>query len=225
MCGTWLAENTGHKNRHLRTIAQLCQAVFATKACIDNRKTNLLNSNIFSTCPHNMVNFGPLTAEIDWQVSGIPANFNGLYVLASLLHRRHSTEVSQTLHDVWSSLGLVHSVYSFWGLLPPNRILPGAMHPSLAFSCIGSVTAQHSQWASAKHCGMGQQRQLRNFCSSFAPPILRRAVITLCIRPHSSLKCRTEVSMSAFFMIWIFLLFCYSIAIGTSKFCFVVRCF
>jgi len=141
MCGTWLAENTGHKNRHLHTIAQLCQAVFATKACIDNRKTNLLNSNIFSTCPHNMVNFGPLTAEIDWRVWCIPANFNGLHVLASLLHRRHSTEVSQTLHDVWSSLGLVHSVYSFWGLLPPNGILPGAMHPSLAFSCIGNLAA------------------------------------------------------------------------------------
>ena len=40
--------------------------IFAAKACIDNRKTNLLNSNIFSTGPHNMVNFGPLTAEIIW---------------------------------------------------------------------------------------------------------------------------------------------------------------
>jgi len=26
------------KIRHLRTIAQLCRAIFATKACIDNRK-------------------------------------------------------------------------------------------------------------------------------------------------------------------------------------------
>jgi len=25
----------------------------------------LLSSNMFSTCPHNMVNFGPLAAEID----------------------------------------------------------------------------------------------------------------------------------------------------------------
>jgi len=30
--------------------------IFATKARIDNRK-NLLNSNISSTCSHNMVNF------------------------------------------------------------------------------------------------------------------------------------------------------------------------
>jgi len=39
----WLAENTGCKQslkiRHLRTIAQLCRAIFATKACIDNQKT------------------------------------------------------------------------------------------------------------------------------------------------------------------------------------------
>jgi len=38
-------------------------------------ETNLLNSNISSTCPHNMVNFGPLAAEICWRVWGIPANF------------------------------------------------------------------------------------------------------------------------------------------------------
>ena len=34
--------------------------IFATKACIDNRKKNLLNSYISSTCPHHMVNFGQL---------------------------------------------------------------------------------------------------------------------------------------------------------------------
>ena len=39
--------------------------IFATKAHIDNRKKNFLSSNISSTCPHNMVKFGLLTAEID----------------------------------------------------------------------------------------------------------------------------------------------------------------
>jgi len=38
--------------------------VFATKARIDNRKIQL-SSNMSSTSPHNMVNFGPLAAEID----------------------------------------------------------------------------------------------------------------------------------------------------------------
>jgi len=37
--------------------------IFATKARIDNRK-NLLSSNTSSTCPDNMVNFGPLVAEM-----------------------------------------------------------------------------------------------------------------------------------------------------------------
>jgi len=71
----------------------------------------LLNSNIFSTCPHNMVNFGPLMAEIDWRVWGTPANFNGFRVLAALLQRRRSAEVNQTLHGVWPSSGLVHYIY------------------------------------------------------------------------------------------------------------------
>jgi len=68
----------------------------------------LLNSNISSTRPHNMVNFGLLKAEIGWWVWGTPANFNGFRVLVSLLHRHRWTKVNQTLHDVCSSSGLVH---------------------------------------------------------------------------------------------------------------------
>ena len=59
--------------------------IFATKAHIDNGK-NLLSSDMSSTCPHNMVNFGLLTPEICWRVWGTPANFNGFRVLAALLH-------------------------------------------------------------------------------------------------------------------------------------------
>jgi len=60
-------------------------------------ENNLLNSNTSSTCPHNMVNFGPLTADICWRVSGTPANFNGLRVLAALLHGTLLVGISQTL--------------------------------------------------------------------------------------------------------------------------------
>jgi len=69
--------------------------IFASKACIDNQKKNLLSSNIYSTCPYNMVNFGPLAAEIGPVVWGTPANFNGFRVLAALLQRRRSTEANQ----------------------------------------------------------------------------------------------------------------------------------
>jgi len=120
--------------------------IFATKACIDNRKKNLLNSNISSRSSHNMVNFCILAAEINWWVWGTPANFYGFRILASLLHHPLSTSVNQTSHDVWPSAGLVHYIH-FRGLLPPNRILPRTkftLHPSLAFSYFGSITARHS---------------------------------------------------------------------------------
>ena len=59
-------------------------------------KKNLLNSNTFSTCRDNMVNFGLLTAEICWRVWSTPANFNGFRVLAALLHGTLAVGVSQT---------------------------------------------------------------------------------------------------------------------------------
>ena len=56
----------------------------------------LLSSNISRTCPHNMVNFGPLAAEIVSLVWGTPGNFNGVRVLAALLHGTLVVGVSQT---------------------------------------------------------------------------------------------------------------------------------
>ena len=67
-CCMRLAGNTGRKKSpsgHHRTT--MSGYIFATKACIDNRK-KLLNINVSPTCPHNMVNFGPLAAEICWRV-------------------------------------------------------------------------------------------------------------------------------------------------------------
>ena len=57
---------------------------------------NLLSSNISSTCPHNMVKFGPLAAEIVSLVWCTPGNFNGFRVLAALLHGTLVVGVSQT---------------------------------------------------------------------------------------------------------------------------------
>jgi len=120
-----------------------------------------------------------ITAEIGWLVWGISASFNGCRV-TSLLHGRRST----TLCTMFGRLLGWYTIYTFWGLLPPNGILPGAkftLRLSLAFSYIGSVTVQNSssqQWASAKHCGLQQK----------APPIFDMAAITFGIGPHSSLK-------------------------------------
>ena len=55
-----------------------------------------LYADTFSICPHNMVNFALLTAEIRWRVWGTPANFNGFRVLVALLHGTLVVGVSQT---------------------------------------------------------------------------------------------------------------------------------
>jgi len=93
-CGTHkIAKNS--QSGHLRTT--LLGHIFATKAHIDNRK-KLVKQQCLPTCPHNMVNFGPLVAaEICWRVWGTTANFNGFRVLAALLHGTVVAGVSQTL--------------------------------------------------------------------------------------------------------------------------------
>jgi len=76
----------GQKIRHLGSIAQLCRAISSQLRHISTMGKKLLNSNISPTCPYNMVNFGPLAAEIGSLVWGTPANVNGFRVLAALLH-------------------------------------------------------------------------------------------------------------------------------------------
>jgi len=98
MCCTRLAGNTGRrKNRHFGTIAQVCRAMSSELRHVSTIGKSLLNSNTSSTCPDNMVNFGPLAAEIRWPVWGTPANFNGFRVLAALLHGTLLMDASQTL--------------------------------------------------------------------------------------------------------------------------------
>jgi len=87
-----MAKNSPSGHHH----TTLSGCIFAVKARIDNRE-NLLNSNTSSTCPRNMVNFGPLAAEIGSGVWDTPPNFNGFLVLASLLHGTLVVGLSQTL--------------------------------------------------------------------------------------------------------------------------------
>jgi len=50
-----------------------------------------------SRCPHDMVNFGPLSAEIVSLVWGTPGNFNRFRVFAALLHGTLVVGVSLTV--------------------------------------------------------------------------------------------------------------------------------
>jgi len=156
------------------------------KACMNNRK-NLLNSNISSACTHNMANFGP---EVGLPVWGTVAKFNGFPVLPSLLQRRCSPEANyahfaRCFAVSWASTGTLY--IHFWGLLPPDEILSGAIFtlcPSLAFSYICSVTlaagVSQTLWR-------GRANGITEL-SQRAPPIFGWTVITLGIGPHSSLE-------------------------------------
>jgi len=134
-----------------------------------------------------MVNFSPLSAEIDRWVWGTPANFDRFRILASLLHRRHSTEANQTLHDVWPHPGLVHCVH-FWGSCPLMEFCQ--VQISLCDQVLHSPIL-----AALLHCtqavGVSQtlRRSTRNGIKELlwrAPPVFARAATTLGIGPHSS---------------------------------------
>jgi len=99
MCCTRLAGNIERKNdaknRHLGTIAQLCQAESSQLRHVSTIGKKQLSSNMSSTCPYNMANFGPLAAEIVSFVWGTPANFNELSRIGSVT-ARHSASGRQS---------------------------------------------------------------------------------------------------------------------------------
>jgi len=98
-----LAENTGRKrspkNRHLGTITQLCRAISSQLRYVSTigKKHVKVKQQYLLQMPDNMLNFGPLAAEIGLPVLNTPANFNGIRILAALLHGTLVVGVSQTL--------------------------------------------------------------------------------------------------------------------------------
>jgi len=80
-------------------------------------RKNLLNINTSSTCPHNMVNFSPLTAEIGSLVCGTTPNFNRFrdrsYYCTYVAHWR-PIKVARCLAISWAA-----TVYTFSGALAP----------------------------------------------------------------------------------------------------------
>ena len=140
------------------TIIQICRAISSQLRHISTTG-KFLNSklNISSRYPHNMANVETLTAEIGLPVLGTPANFNCFRVLASLLQRRRSTEANQTLHDLWSSPGLVHYIYVFGGFC---RLMEfwHVQNPLCVQVCVLVYWQRYcmalQQLASAKLCGV-----------------------------------------------------------------------
>jgi len=145
-----LAENTGCKKspsgHHCTTLSGY---ILATKHVLTIGKKNTLNSTISSTCPHNMVNFGPLAAEICWRAWGIPANFSWFPYCSDVAHRR-PTKLCTMFGSV---LGWYTIYIHFWGLMPltefcqlQNSLFVQVLHsPILAVSLHGTRAAAVSQ--------------------------------------------------------------------------------
>jgi len=91
------ARKTDAKNRHLGTIAQLCQAESSQQRHVSTIGKKHVKPQYVLHMSHNMANFGPLAAEIGMGVWGTPANFNSFRVLAALLHTTLVVGGSQTL--------------------------------------------------------------------------------------------------------------------------------
>jgi len=85
----YMMQKLAKKSPHCRTLSGY---IFAIMAHIDNRKKNLLSSNISSTCPHNIANFSPLTFEIHsgvWGTQEISTGFTSwLCCCSDVAHRR-----------------------------------------------------------------------------------------------------------------------------------------
>jgi len=132
----------------------------------------------------HMANFGQLAAEIGSGVWGTSANFNVFHVLASLVERCHSPEANQTWCLAVSWAGTLYKIVG--GFCPPDGISPRekfTLRPSLAFSYIGSLTAQHSSSGVSQTLRRGTITEL----SQRTPHIFGWAAITLGIGPHSTL--------------------------------------
>ena len=92
MCCTQLAGNTGRKNdaknRHLRIIAQAISSQLRHVSTIGQK---IFKQQYLLHMPHNMVNFGPLAAEIDFVSLGHPCKFQRVSRLGSITARHSSS--------------------------------------------------------------------------------------------------------------------------------------
>ena len=143
-CHTWLTENTGcknyAKNGRLRTITQLCRAISPQLRHVSTTGKKLLNSNI----SHTSSQYGerPTNGWDRLASLGHPSKFQRAsrlgFVTAPMSFNRGQPNSARRL----PSVGLVHHIYMFWGLLPPNGILPGAkftLCPIRAFSSLAAL--------------------------------------------------------------------------------------
>jgi len=178
------------KNRYQYTITQVYRAVSSQiehVLTIGIRKKNLLNCSVLPM----PAQYGELRPTNDWDWFGSlgpQANFSGfvscLHYCSDVAYRRPTK-----LCTILGHLLCWYTIYTFLGLLPPDRIfLLGAeftIRPSLAFAYIGNVTARHF---SSVHQPTLQRHTMNGIMelSQRVPPVLGRVAIAFGIGPHSS---------------------------------------
>ena len=119
--------------------------------------------------------------------------FRGFRVWASLLYRRLSRDVNQTLHDVWPSPGLVRYVYVSSGSCPLTEFCQ--LQNSLCVQVLRSPTLAailHGSRAVGVSQTLCRGRPTRNGITELSQTALLMfdwAAITLGIDPHSSFLC------------------------------------
>jgi len=153
---TRLAGNTGCKNRHLCTIAQICCATSQLRHASTTGKKLVKQQYLLHMSPL----YGELQPTNGWDLLaslGHPSKFQRVLRLAFLTAATSLTgsqpNFARCLTVSWAATLYIH----FRGLLSTD------LRPSLAFSYIVSVCTPLQQRASAKLCGVVKGMELRNF--------------------------------------------------------------
>jgi len=172
MCCTLLAENTGcknyAKNRRMGTIVQSCRAIYSQLRHVSTiGKQPVKQQYLLHMCSQ----YGEFRPTNGWDLLG------------SLGHGC-STEVNQTLHDVWLSLGLIHYIYIFGGSCPLTEFYQ--LQNSLCVQVLRSPIL--TALLHVRHSSSGRQPKFaswkKEWNSQTVPLIFGRAAITLGIGPH-----------------------------------------
>jgi len=125
-----------------------------------------------------MVNFSPLAAEICWRLCGTPANFTRFASwlrYCSDVAQRRSTKLCTMFGRLLEYYTICTCIHIHSGILPRAKF---TLHPSLAFSNIGSVTAWQSSSGRQQKFGHHTRNGITELLQR-VPPIFGWATITL----------------------------------------------
>ena len=170
---------------HHRTMLSGC--IFATKACVDNRKKLIKQQYVLYMAPQ----YGELRSTNGWDRFGSlghPSKFQRVSHLAYVIAAMSLTGPNQTLHNISPSTGLVHYIYIFGGSCPLTDFcqVQNSLYVQVLCSRILAALLHNTSAAGISQTLRHGTRNGITELSQRAPPIFDRAAITLGIGPRSS---------------------------------------